>query len=609
LRVGCWLWTPRQYSGGRLLVYQYAINLARAGVEVFFITNAVPLWHRDYPASPNLTFLIDGKDTIPPDLDVLMTDSKGPLGLQAKAYKTAHPWSKLVCLNFETANWVEKYVPRVANIMSKTHIHEGYSASDLLLGISPLSLKYLMEWMGETADMRRYDYLPPAINTYALNADIVPEWPRPEHPYALWSARNTDYKCSNTVFKAIWSLKRPFDLVTFGDPGGDVPADTPEHKWYSCKNFPDSVKYDAMRGAHVVLAPSLFEGFGMVPAEALASGTPVIAYDLPVLRWVYGKRLNYVAWNDENSFVRKVKKLVSAPKQDMRKSKRYVLDSYSMKAMAKRVEALPFHSFKTKHVAACMICYGTKTAPAAVEAVYPHVSEILIGYGPTRLYAGASENGVLDALRAWKAAHDTEGKVRIIARDLWRDKQEMRQTLADNITGNYQLVLDADEIWTGLDAFLASDVAFGTPRWVNLWHDDAHWIHDAVSAGGRRWGSSVGVGSVCPLYRFSWWRQSYYWRRHHTPSDRRDQPLHDYENNVSAAEKVPECVIYHLGHCLTAETMRVKHGFYESRDRAPQNRSDAWHGWNGLPGECGDGFVQEVTWQLPEIVKKAFSLV
>lgn len=598
LRIGCWLWTSTHYSGGRLLVYQYALSCAQLGADVFFITNAVPRWVTDYPVCNRLKFLINGKDQIPPDLDICMTDSKGGLGLQAAAYKAAHPGCKLVCLNFETENWVRNYVPRVADLMNTTHTREGYSASDLLLGCSELSMRYCREWMGETGAERLYDYLVPAVNDYALHQPC--SWQPPERPYALWSARNTDYKCAGLAFDAVYSLKMPFDLVTFGDPGS-VPVDTDLHKWHSLKNFPDSVKYDAMRHAHMVLAPSLFEGFGMVPAESLAAGTQVVVYDLPVLRWAYGDRLHYVPWGNEKAFVRKVKKLAAKPKPDLAESSRWVVETYGLGAMQKAVERLPYHSLQTRKISACMICYGTPTATKAVEAVYPHVHEILIAYGPVELYRGSPENGVLEQLRALP---DPEHKIKIDARPVWVDKREMRASLAARITGNYQLVLDADEIWVGLEYWQA---AFACPRWINLWHTGDFWIHDA-EPDGTRWGGSLGVGSVCSHYRFSWWRPSYRWRVHHSPVDAAGNHLHTYTSARAAQEANPYTMIYHLGHCLSSGLMRAKHSFYEARDNAPADRRLAWEGWDGKLGPCPDGIVAPVTWPLPQIVQEAVEL-
>jgi len=46
----------------------------------------------------------------------------------------------------------------------------------------------------------------------------------------------------------------------------------------------DELKYDLLRKAHLLLVPSVREGWGLVVTEANAMGTPVIAYDSPGLR-------------------------------------------------------------------------------------------------------------------------------------------------------------------------------------------------------------------------------------------------------------------------------------------------------------------------------------
>ena len=46
----------------------------------------------------------------------------------------------------------------------------------------------------------------------------------------------------------------------------------------------DEVKYVLLRKAHLLLVPSVREGWGLVVTEANAMGTPVIAYDSPGLR-------------------------------------------------------------------------------------------------------------------------------------------------------------------------------------------------------------------------------------------------------------------------------------------------------------------------------------
>ena len=45
-------------------------------------------------------------------------------------------------------------------------------------------------------------------------------------------------------------------------------------------------KLELLAGARVVAMPSRFETFGMVAAEAMACGTPVVAFEIPSLREV-----------------------------------------------------------------------------------------------------------------------------------------------------------------------------------------------------------------------------------------------------------------------------------------------------------------------------------
>jgi glycosyltransferase involved in cell wall biosynthesis len=64
------------------------------------------------------------------------------------------------------------------------------------------------------------------------------------------------------------------------------------------------------RRATLVLQPSEREGFGLPVIEALASGTPVVASDLPVLREVGGSAVEYCPVGDVDAWCRTVAALV-----------------------------------------------------------------------------------------------------------------------------------------------------------------------------------------------------------------------------------------------------------------------------------------------------------
>ena len=57
-------------------------------------------------------------------------------------------------------------------------------------------------------------------------------------------------------------------------------------------------------GAHALVLPSDDEGFGLTPVEALACGTPVVAWDVPALREVLGERATFVECGDLDGLIR-----------------------------------------------------------------------------------------------------------------------------------------------------------------------------------------------------------------------------------------------------------------------------------------------------------------
>jgi glycosyltransferase involved in cell wall biosynthesis len=82
----------------------------------------------------------------------------------------------------------------------------------------------------------------------------------------------------------------------------DLTGLVPAHVWLT-GHLPYSVLQTVVARARLLLFPSLDEGFGLPPLEALAAGTPVVAADIPVCREVLGAQAAYASPHDAEHFL------------------------------------------------------------------------------------------------------------------------------------------------------------------------------------------------------------------------------------------------------------------------------------------------------------------
>lgn len=76
---------------------------------------------------------------------------------------------------------------------------------------------------------------------------------------------------------------------------------------------PEAEVSDLLRGAAALIFPSHYEGFGLPPLEAMATGTPVVASDLPVLREVCGEAALYFPPGDARALGGLLRRLLVEP--------------------------------------------------------------------------------------------------------------------------------------------------------------------------------------------------------------------------------------------------------------------------------------------------------
>ena len=77
--------------------------------------------------------------------------------------------------------------------------------------------------------------------------------------------------------------------------------------------LPADAYYAKIKEAKILFAPSHEEGWGIVHCEAMAAGVPVVAYDLPVYRRIYGAALALAPAFDFDAFADEVVRLLTDP--------------------------------------------------------------------------------------------------------------------------------------------------------------------------------------------------------------------------------------------------------------------------------------------------------
>lgn len=139
-----------------------------------------------------------------------------------------------------------------------------------------------------------------------------------DKPFLLYVGSRSGYKNFNKLMSAYSTsnLSKQFDLVAFGGGGFNknenlqIDAHGLKSKVHHVSGS-DELLSNYYSQAEVFVYPSLYEGFGIPPLEAMHFDCPVACSDTSSIPEVVGKAACFFDPNDENSIVKAINKITS----------------------------------------------------------------------------------------------------------------------------------------------------------------------------------------------------------------------------------------------------------------------------------------------------------
>jgi glycosyltransferase involved in cell wall biosynthesis len=238
-----------------------------------------------------------------------------PLRLGCRSIVTIHD---LIHLKF--ASYYPYWKVKAAGFVLKRAV----SRAELVLTVSNASKQDILEFFPEAGNKLEVlynrlseEWLRPSPSVDIRNLGIPSD-------FLLYIGNFKKHKGIATLLQAYRRLKDPPALVLAGNRGGidsDLLAQIFSLPHVRLLGFAEG---DLLRklyaDAMLFVFPSLYEGFGYPPLEAMASGTPVLSSDAPALKEVLGDAAEFFQRNNSEDLEEKLMKLLE--KEEMREKLR-----------------------------------------------------------------------------------------------------------------------------------------------------------------------------------------------------------------------------------------------------------------------------------------------
>jgi glycosyltransferase involved in cell wall biosynthesis len=354
---------PGVFSGGRYHSLLLAEALSLRGHETHYVTNALPVFYdemSDYEGHNNLKVTItrdflfegagDGYDV------VFVTPGKtdAPLYYNSARMTALLSGANLYLINFESGNWFNSLAPEARPLEDWNHWRKSLEHGGTVLSSAQESDSWAKNFYTDYPLNTRFSVWSPPINSAVADSTKFPTDGKRKR--ALIISRLSDpHKGLASIIELIPDNMAGWTLVVVVGQQGLVPVFVEELQAFCdlkgvglefLKQPTDFQKFEELKRSSILIFPSLFEGYGYPPIEAIYCNVEVVCYDLPVIRETCGDVPHYARHGSKEDFRNVLSQLIDEPFIGTRDLQKKVYQIGQMEHAADRLEAILYKGIR-----------------------------------------------------------------------------------------------------------------------------------------------------------------------------------------------------------------------------------------------------------------------